>query len=229
VDTKVSHLAGTLVAVGGVVAAITLAATRFVGPEATETTLRVEPGAVPVSVVLWLADLVLLAGLVLLVPVVAASAGRLAAVAAGALAFGWALGELPHAALDFSLIPELAAAGLPEAQAAAIVWDAYDVVGPLAMFGILSLAFGMLTLGTQTMRRGTLPKLAGIALLVGPPAAFLLQWLAFAADGLRIPHAPVAVALSLAVYGLAMRNFAEPPTSTGAREPTAGPARTPVS
>lgn len=227
-DTKVSHLAGTLVAVGGVVAAITLAATRFVGPEATETTLRVEPGAVPVNVVLWLADLVLLAGLVLLVPVVATSAGRLAAVAAGALAFGWALGELPHAALDFSLIPELAA-GLPEAQAAAIVWDAYDVVGPLAVFGILSLAFGSLTLGTQTMRRGTLPKLAGIALLVGPPAAFLLQWLAFAADGLRIPHAPVAVALSLAVYGLAMRNFAEPPGSTGALEPNAGPAHTPVS
>lgn len=228
VDTNLSRIAGTFVAVGGVMAAAALAATRFVGPEATETTLRVEPGAVPVNVVLWLADLVLLAGLVLLVPVVARSAGRLAAVAAGALAFGWALGELPHAALDFSLIPELAA-GLPEAQAAAIVWDAYDVVGPLAVFGILSLGFGMLTLGTQTMRRGTLPKLAGIALLVGPPAGFLLQWLAFAADGLRIPHAPVAVALCLAVYGLAMRNFAEPPTSTGAREPTAGPAHTPVS
>jgi len=228
VDTNTSRLAGTLVAVGGVTAAVALAAARFVGPEATESTLRVETGAVPVNVVLWLADLVLLAGLVLLVPVVARSAGRLAAVAAGALAFGWALGELPHAALDFSLIPEMAAR-LPEAQAAAIVWDAYDVVGPLAVFGILSLALGSLTLGTQTMRRGRLPKLAGIALLVGPPAAFLLQWLALAADGLRIPHAPVAGALCLAVYGLAMRNFAEPPTSTGAREPTAGPTHAPVS
>lgn len=227
-DTNTSRLPGTLVAVGGVTAAAALAAARFVGPDATETTLRVEPGAVPVNAVLWLADLVLLAGLVLLVPVVAASAGRLAAVAAGALAFGWALGELPHAALDFSLIPELADA-VPEAQAAAIVWDAYDVVGPLAIFGILSLALGMLTLGTQTIRRGPLPRLAGIALLVGPPAAFLLQWLAFTADGLRIPHAPVAVALCLAVYGLAMRTFAEPPTSTGAREPTTGPAHTPVS
>lgn len=201
-DTNLSRIAGTLVAVGGVLAAAALAATRFVGPVATETTLRVEPGAVPGNVILWLADLVLLAGLVLLVPVVAAST----------LAFGWALGELPHAALDFSLIPELAA-GLPEAQAAAVVWDAYDVVGPLAVFGILSIAFGMLTLGTLTMLRGPLPKLAGIALLVGPP----------------IPHAPVAVALSLAVYGLAMRNFAEPPPSTAASEPNAGPVHTPVS
>lgn len=217
-DTNLSRIAGTLVAVGGVLAAAALAATRFAGPVATETTLRVEPGAVPGNVILWLADLVLLAGLVLLVPVVAAST----------LAFGWALGELPHAALDFSLIPELAT-GLPEAQAAAVVWDAYDVVGPLAVFGILSIAFGMLTLGTLTMLRGPLPKLAGIALLVGPPAAFLLQWLAFAADGLPIPHAPVAIALSLAVYGLAMRNFAEPPPSTAASEPNAGPVHTPVS
>lgn len=92
-DTKLSRLAGTLVAVGGVLAAAALAATRFVGPEATEATLRVEPGAVPVGAVLWLADLVLLGGLVLLVPVVARSGGRLAAVAAGALAFGWAMGD----------------------------------------------------------------------------------------------------------------------------------------
>lgn len=226
-DTKLSRLAGTLVAVGGVLAAAALAATRFVGPEATETTLRVEPGAVPVNVVLWLADLVLLGGLVLLVPVVARSAGRLAAAAAGALAFGWALGELPHAALDFSLIPELAAS-LPEAQAAPIVWDSYDVVGPLAMAGVLSLAIAMVTLGTHALRRGRLPKLAGIALLAGVPGAILLQLLALAADGVRIPHAPVAVALSLAVYGLAMRNFTELPTSRVAPEPAAEPAHPPL-
>lgn len=210
-DAKLSRLAGTLVAVGGVLAASALAAARFVGPEATETMLRVERGAVPVNTVLFLADLVLLGGLVLLVPVVARSAGRVAALAAAAVPLGWAMGELPHAALDMSLIPELAAR-LPEEDAALIVWDAYDVVGPIAVVGVLSLAIGMVTLGTQTLRRGQLPKVAGIALLAGVPAAILLQAVSLNAESVRIPHAPVAVALSLAVYGLAMRTFTELPT-----------------
>lgn len=195
------RISGACLAISATTLAAVTWAERFTGPDIDRVPPLVEPAAVPVHVVSFLAFLLFAPGLVGLY---LAHRDRLAALlGCAAVGIGFSLGVLPHTVLDFSAIPVVVDA-LPEPDSTALVDRMYGIVGVLASVGGLLGVAGIVTLGVVLLRAGRLPRWAGIAGLAAVPAAVLLGVVGGVLPGVPMPHAPVALDLGLAAYGLAL-------------------------
>lgn len=199
--------AGIALTVGALALAIVTWLELFFGPvvDTDPATALVTPGAVPIHIVSFLAFLALVLALPTLGRVLNRRSGVLASFG---LAVGLWLGVVPHTVLDFSAIP-MAFDELDRAQATALTDRMYEVIGPLAMIGLLLVVVSIITLAVAGWRTAALPRWAAWAGFAALPGAALLGVLGGLLPDVPVPHPPVALDLVLAAYGIALWRSAE--------------------
>lgn len=207
-DTPTSRLGRTaslVAAAGATAAAITIALEVFTDP--IDNVDRYHRGlALPVNLALFLGVVVFALGMTGVLLAQRDSLGRTGFTGGIAVVIGLALGDLPHSVIDFAVAPQLFS-HLPHDQAKSLLENHINnVIGLLSMVAILLILVGLITLGRASLRAGTLPRWASLALIGAIPGAIVLGLLS-SASGL-VPHPPVALYLGLAVYALGTRHVA---------------------
>jgi hypothetical protein len=194
-----------LIAAGAVGVAVTTAGEVITAPYSPAVSAyHLNPVVHAAKVV---AVVVLAAGLLGLVRVLADMGLRLGAAAAGTLAIATLVGAVPYSVVEATLDPDLAPA-IADARLEQVhadqVW-----IGTTASVALPLTVLAVVVLAVAVIRRRVLPVSAPIASLAAIPVAVLAGVLGDA--GWVLPHPPAWLFLGLAAYGPALARAAAAP------------------
>lgn len=202
-DRSISKGGGFALAIGSVVTGGAIWAERVVGPTIEGSTVLVTSDAKPVALVLFVGFLLLLLGLMAFFLWLRPEAGSFGLAAFLLLFFGLSFGEIPHTVLDFAVIPGLFET-LPRSQALGIVNDAYDITGVLGSVGMLMTVLGLIFTTVACLKSKRFSKPVAWSGVLAIPGAILLGVLYGLFPAIPLPHAPVAIYLVTAIWGVAL-------------------------